>query len=507
MSYRRWLTLHMRRSFAEVRLDLVAAGNQPGAGSDQHSVTLQLNNDPASEPPAPAVATHRRGALRPLLWRLHFLGGFLAAPVVLSLAVTGILFAWNPQIQTALHRDALTATASGLARPLSELVAVARETHPGWTVATVVPAVDGAEQTTAVTLSPPGASGAEFGPAPGSVTAYVDPASARVTGEITEERRPGEWLRSLHSSWRLGPIAEPITELAASWVLVSLLTGVYLWWPRTRRALQRALRPRLHGPGRGRWRWVHSSIGMVLLVPLLVLIGSGLSWTTYAGAWIDLARAQLDSATPAVATSTDSSGGALVHEHHSGHGADGGAAVDVTAGIDRVAAAAIRAGLAGPVAITPASTDGEAWTVARQDSRWPVELNTVAVDPSTGAIVDRVSWVDYPLLAKATTLGIAFHEAELFGLANQIGLTALTTGLIVLIMAGYRMWWLRRPAGGLGAPPRLGPLLRRAPITVLIAFGLLLILLPTLGAAFLLFLVLEHIARGVRDRRAARHEV
>ncbi len=37
----------------------------------------------------------RRAALRPLLWRLHFLGGFLAAPVVLSLAITGILFSWT----------------------------------------------------------------------------------------------------------------------------------------------------------------------------------------------------------------------------------------------------------------------------------------------------------------------------------------------------------------------------------------------------------------------------
>ncbi len=84
----------------------------------------------------------------------------------------------------------------------------------------------------------------------------------------------------------------------------------------------------------------------------------------------------------------------------------------------------------------------------------------MAVDPTTGAIINQVCWVDYPLLAKVTTLGIAFHVAELFELANQIGLTALAAGLIVLIVAGYRMWWLRRPVGGLGTPPRLGPLLR-----------------------------------------------
>ncbi|MDQ3988151.1 MAG: PepSY domain-containing protein [Actinomycetota bacterium] len=437
-----------------------------------------------------------------MLWRLHFLGGFLAAPVVLSLALTGILFAWNPQIETVLHRDTLTATAPGPDHTLTAQVTAARGTHPGWAVTTVVPAAEGGEQTTGVTLNPPGAPDAEFGPAPGAVTVYVDPASTRVTGQIEEAKRPGEWLRSLHSSWRLGPAAEPVTELAASWVLVSLLTGVYLWWPRTRRGLQQALRPRLHRQGRRRWRWVHSSIGMVLLVPLLVLIGSGLSWTTYAGAWIDVARTQLDSATPAVSTSLERSDGALTHEHHAGHdGADGSAVAAM--GIDQVAAAASRTGLGRPVEITPAARDGEAWTVARQDSRWPVEPTTAAVDPATGTVVDLVTWEDYPLLAKATTLGIAFHEGELFGLANQIGLTALAAGLIVLVLAGYRMWWLRRPAGGLGTPSPVGPLLRRAPITVLIGFGLLLVLLPTLGVAFVLLLILEQAVRFVRGRKGA----
>jgi uncharacterized iron-regulated membrane protein len=454
-------------------------------------VTLQLDDDgaPAVRAPAPP-----RPGLRPLLWRLHFLGGFLAAPVVLSLALTGILFAWNPQIEAVLHREALTAVAAGPDRTLGEQVTAARETRPAWSVATVVPATnvtDGGEQTTAVTLSPPGGAAGEFGPAAGSVTVYVDPASARVTGEIAEARRPGEWLRSLHSSWRLGPVAEPVTELAASWVLVSLLTGVYLWWPR-------------------RWRWLHSSIGMVLLVPLLALIGSGLSWTTYAGGWIDGARAELGSTTPVVSTSLDGPGATAGHEGHAsraGSVTGDNAVVDVSSNVDGIATTATRAGLPGQVAITPPAGPGEAWTVARRDSRWPVEPTTVAIDPATGTVLDRVSWADYPLLAKATTLGIAFHQAELFGLANQIGLTALATGLIVLILAGYRMWWLRRPVDGFGAAPPVGPLLRNAPVTVLLGLGLLLVLLPTLGVAFVLVLVLEQVVRAVRSRGGADHAV
>jgi hypothetical protein len=35
----------------------------------------------------------RQGPLRPVLWRLHFFSGFLAAPIVVWLCLSGILFA------------------------------------------------------------------------------------------------------------------------------------------------------------------------------------------------------------------------------------------------------------------------------------------------------------------------------------------------------------------------------------------------------------------------------
>lgn len=452
-------------------------------------------------------AASRRVALRPLLWRLHFLSGFLAAPVVLSLAITGMLFAWNPQIEAALHRDALTAVADGPAEPLSEQVTAARAERPDWDLVTVMPASPAGEQTTAVTLSPPRAGSGGFGPPPDAVTVYVDPASAAVTGELTEANRPDEWLRTLHSSWQLGPIAEPLTELAASWVLVSLLTGLYLWWPRNRRALARAFRFRR--PGRLRWRAVHSTLGVGILAALLLMVGTGLTWTNYAGAWLDVARSQLQSDTPSVstqlaATSATATGG---HEQHAGHptgsGGGGTATTDPADGIDRVAAAARGAGLNGVLALGPPDEPGQAWTASIEDSRWPIETSTVAVDPATGQVTDRVGWGDYPLLAKATTVGIAFHQAELFGLANQIGLTLLAVALIVLIIAGYRMWWLRRPAGGLGVPPRAGPLLRTVPVPLLVGFGALMVLLPTLGVSFLIYLVAERLVRTIRTPTGA----
>lgn len=216
------------------------------------------------------------------------------------------------------------------------------------------------------------------------------------------------------------------------------------------------------------------------------MVGTGLTWTNYACAWLDALRAGLSSGTPMVTTAVGAH-----HGGHSGSASAGGGDIDV------VATSAARAGITGPFELTPPEQPGQAWTAAALDDRWPIDATTVAVDPATGQVLDRVEWADYPLLAKATTMGIDFHQATLFGLANQILLTVLAVALVVLIAAGYRMWWCRRPAGGLGAPPKVGPLLQTVPIPLLVGFAMLMVALPTLGVSFLAYLLVERIVRIV----------
>ncbi|MGJ7908415.1 PepSY-associated TM helix domain-containing protein [Actinopolyspora sp. H202] len=438
----------------------------------------------------------QRAAIRPVLWRVHFLGGILAAPIVFAMAITGILYAWNPQLEHVLHRQALSAIAEGPARPLSEQISSARETRPELRLSSVTPAAPDApsgEETTAVTLVPETAAQNRFEKPKGAVTVYVDPASAEVTGSITESNRPDEWLRNLHSNFRIGKFAEPISELAASWLLVSVLTGLVLWWPRDRRSLARNFLFRK--PGRPRWRSLHGVVGATAAVGLVLLIVTGLTWTTYAGSWVDVARSQFDSDSPEVSTVLHPDTGS---EQAGSTGNDPDTAEVSTAGVERVAAATREAGLHGVVVFEPPDSPGHAWKAEEDDSRWPVNPTALAVNGDTGEIVDRVEWADYPPLAKATSVGIDFHQAQLFGLTTQLLLTAIAVASLVLIIAGYRVWLLRRPAGSLGAPPRLGPVVRNAPWSILLGFGLLTVLLPVLGITLLGYLAIERAMYSIR---------
>lgn len=168
-----------------------------------------------------------------------------------------------------------------------------------------------------------------------------------------------------------------------------------------------------------------------------------------------------------------------------------------------MAAAAARGVDAGVVVTMP--TDGQGYKVAESDKQVPVHLDAVSVDPRNGEILSELRFADYPLLAKLTRFGIDAHMGYLFGLPNQLALAALVGVLLLLIVWGYRMWWLRRPAGRtVGKPmPRGG--LRALPVGLLVPLIAVVAFvgwfLPLLGISLLVFLAID-VLLGIRARRS-----
>lgn len=181
---------------------------------------------------------------------------------------------------------------------------------------------------------------------------------------------------------------------------------------------------------------------MWLLVGLLFLSATGLTWSTYAGAnfssVLDAAdgqRPSLDTTLPQASAGGDDGGS------HAGHTAGGsGDSTDATSdapdagAVDTVLSTAREAGLHVPVEMSPPAEAGTAWSVAQTDTTWPVRLDQVAVDPNDGTIVNELHFSDWPLLVQFTKFGIDAHMGLLFGLANQILLASLAIGLICLII-------------------------------------------------------------------------
>ncbi|MFJ3493815.1 PepSY domain-containing protein [Streptomyces sp. NPDC086091] len=479
--------------------DLPPAAADDGPDERPGAATATADR-PAAAPPA-----RRAGGVGALLARLHFYAGVLVAPFLLVAAVTGLLYTFTPQLDSIVYDKELYVSRTGdRVLPLSEQVAAARAEHPDGTLTAVRPGTG--DGTTQVDFSLP-----ELGEK--THTVYVDPYTGDVTGQLTTwwtSTPLTAWLDVLHRDLHLGEIGNLYSEFAASWLWVIVLGGLVLWWRRARggRTARRLLLPdRAARKGVRRTRGLHAATGVWIALGLLFLSATGLTWSTYAGANFGKALDSLRSSTPYVST-------ALTHDHASGSPPDTGAEAPPAdpAAIDGVLKAARDAGVDGPVQIAVAPDQATAWTVSQTRNLWPVGRDSVAVEASTGDIVDRVDFADWPLLSKLTTWGVQAHMGLLFGIVNQLVLAVIAVGLICVIVWGYRMWWQRRPTrtdrrAPLGAPPARGGW-RGIPSGPL-AVGIVLVaavgwVIPLFGIPLAAFLAVDMTVGTLRARRAAR---
>ncbi|MFD8918855.1 PepSY-associated TM helix domain-containing protein [Streptomyces sp. NPDC059569] len=454
-------------------------------------------------------------ALRPLVLRLHFYAGLLIAPLLLIAATTGFLYALSYQAEKVVYRHELRVPVGDRTLPLSEQLDAARAARPDGTVTSVrLPSEDGA--TTRVLMSTPDAEESK------SLAVFVDPYTAEVRGELTSYGSSGAlplrtWISELHRHLLLGEPGRVYSELAASWLWVVALGGVLLWLARTRTSKRALLTPERGATGRRRTLSLHGSLGLWAATGLVLLSATGLTWSTYAGENIGSVKDQLGGGTPVVSAALAEGTGGAGGGGHEGHesmpgmenmpGMEGMAGGDI--GIDLVVVAARQAGLDGPVSVT-LPTEGTGYVVAQTDTQFPVRLDSVAIDPATGVLMDELRFADYPLLAQLTRFGIDAHMGLFLGVTNQLALAALALSLILLICWGYRMWWLRRPtkerklSAGRAIPRGAW---RKVPVTALLplaaAVALIGWFLPLLGISLLAFLVLDALL-ALRARVRAR---
>lgn len=298
------------------------------------------------------------------------------------------------------------------------------------------------------------------------------------------------WLRNLHGDLNLGTVGALYSEFAASWLPVLFLGGVVLWFGRRRKRRRDLVLPAAGArPGRGRMTNWHGSTGIWLTFALVFIALTGLTWSTYAGERFQTVLTGLDARTPKLSAEPLAVPDAGTPQISVGDAEAIGRA----------------AGFEGQLTLTPPAEPGRPFVVAESSSTVPLHRDRLALDPWTGDPVQTLRFDDYPFLAKLTTIGILAHTGTLFGLVNQLAMTAMSLGILAVVFWGYRMWWLRRPThGGVPRPLEARGVLRTTPQPVLFAIvlGVVLLgwLLPVFGISLLLFLAVDT-AVGIRGRR------
>lgn len=416
---------------------------------------------------------------RPLhrtVWRWHFYAGLFCVPFVLWLASTGSIYLFKPQIEAWIDRPLDRLTFDGpLAAPSAQVQAA---------LATVPGAGFSAYE---LPQGPASAARVLLRAADGTtIRAYVDPARLTVLRTIAEEDRLLPTIARLHGKLGIGDPGSYVVELAASWAIVMIVTGLYLWWPRDGSGPAGVLWLRFTRRGRPLWRDLHAVIGFWASAFALFLLITGLPWTAFWGSNLRALRSYAAQAD----VRQDWTTRAAATTGHEGHGAAAVALGYDAAVLDRLLPVVVAAALAPPVLITAPSAKSPHW-LAKSDSANRPQRVTLTFDGETGQVLKREGFDGKPLFDRIISTGIAAHEGQLFGLGNQLlGLfTALS--LIGLCISAVVMWLKRRPPAVLGAPTAIKA--ARVPVALIVAAITLALLLPMFGLSLIAVLIVERV--------------
>ncbi len=414
------------------------------------------------------------------IWRWHFYAGLIVAPVLLAASVTGAIYVFKSEIERVIYADMM------FVKPVDSANKVSFENQINAARTAVSPESKlvglyvSADETRATELS--------FR-APDKNIYYVFVNS--FSGEMQGAWRYGDSffdiVLKLHTELFAGTVGRVVVEMATSWGIVLLVTGVCLWLPRGKQKFWGVWLPRLRDRrGYVVWRDLHTVPAFYLVIFTFLILLTGLYFSFVVGQGFRAA--------------TFLSGGYPESVFDPPKSIAGENAEPIS--IDALVAAVRRENPNGDLSIEYPFAPDESFavTISERDLTSPEKSVRLIVNQYTGETLARTDWQDLSLMAKAGTISYPLHIGSIYGLPTKIIAFVSCLLLIFATISGAVMWWIRRPTGKLGTPREIKDYkVSKIIVLTIIVLG---VLMPTVGASLILILLADWLMRKVFSRAA-----
>jgi uncharacterized iron-regulated membrane protein len=406
-------------------------------------------------------------SLRKLILWLHLPVGVTAGLVILVMSLTGVLLAYERQITAWADRNYRAVPPTPATRlPLETLITKLRAAEPNSRPSSVIGRADPSAPV-AVAL------GRER-------TLFVDPYSGAVLGEGSRTARGffqsvNGWHRWLALQADARALGRGLTGAANLGFLFLVVSGAYLWWPRTWSAP--ALRPvtlfqrRLAGRARD-FNW-HNVFGFWSALPLLFIVASGVVMSY---PWANNLLYRLASSEPPPPRGPESAGAERGMRERRGDGRRDGAgrlrepegsagsrrerdgaepALELD-GLDRVwaiASARVPEWRSISLRLPPS---GGPWTfsIDTGDGGRPDQRAQLVLDRSSGDVVRWEPFESYNLGRRLRSWARFVHTGEAGGLLGQTLAALASAAGAMLVWTGLALAWRRFLAWRRRSPKR-----------------------------------------------------
>lgn len=424
-----------------------------------------------------------KASLYQTVWRWHFYAGLIFSPFLIILAFSGAVYLFKPQIESVLYKDLyyVQEESASTVTPSAQIEKI-KESYPEAAI-TSFKTYDDPSRTNEIGLMENEQ----------ALSVFINPYNGEITGSLNNEEKFTEIFKKLHSELIVGgTFANRLVELAACWAVILLITGLYIWWPRNKASIWGTILPRFTKNRRIFWRDMHAVPAFWLSAGLLILIATGLPWSGVMGEQIGKLAVAPPFAyswgeKPESVTYTEDVAEDVpwANEKLPVPSSSVGEYVPLT--LEEVTHIASNENIQKPYTIS--FPEGEKGVYTISTSETPKDLATVHADQYSGAVLSDVRFQDFGFGAKMVSLGIALHEGQLFGLANQILGLIVCLGLIGVVISSFIMWRKRKPEGKLGSPAKSkDKKMTRTVFFIMLVMG---IIMPLVGISIIIIFLLD----------------
>lgn len=215
-------------------------------------------------------------------------------------------------------------------------------------------------------------------------TVFINPPSLDIKGQLITYGSGGalpfrKFLDLIHRDLYLGKWGRWYSELAATWLWITALTGL-IYFLRKRKTTIHNSQQKIYSV----ISW-HKLTGIVLILPMLLLSITGLTWSEYAGDKISKIRSALSWQTPSINRSLNEDNPLQITD------------------IDTVVKTAYANGInSSKIEIKPPSHEKETWLVSEIDRLYPNEADAVSINSKNMSVVDKLEFKNFSFMAKFT---------------------------------------------------------------------------------------------------------
>lgn len=394
------------------------------------------------------------------LLKWHFISGIIILPFVVLLSITGFIYLFKDTYENPQQTKFQDVSVQNERLSYDQLWEIANKnaiTKPHSIILS-----DDEDQATEFI------SGA-FGTAS---HLYVDPYSGNVTGEQIEKDSAMFTVRKLHGELLLGSWGTKIVELVGSWLLVMLITGIYIWWPLKNWKIRGLFLPRFRNGRRILFRDLHAITGFWFSIVLLMILAGGLPWTDVFGSNFQ----KLQNITNTGYPSTWNGSGLQSKKMNS------------KISIENVVEIAKEFNLPGMVNLRIPNNPKGVYSLSNTNYSNLSTQKMIHIDQYSGAVLLQHDWADVGFLMRGRMWFMAFHQGQM-GTWNFILIAFTAFMLFVMSISAIISYGLRKTSGTLDIPdisPNYSP---QYPVFLIII--LLGIILPLFGLSVLIIAIIS----------------